>query len=167
MNQANNPPDNPIHQVAIHQIATAGEHNLTHPPSKKKSKPSARVRHRLKDAHPLPFVVDGLSHDGRGVAVYGNTRNNNDNNDNMGINFNHQPDKHGKKVFVNFALPHETVQVQLTNSRNSFEEGDAIAVLANPTPKKNCHLVHTLVFVVVVAYNIGNLMGRLPLNSQS
>lgn len=141
INQANNPPDNPIHQVAIHQIATAGEHNLTHPPSKKKSKPSARVRQRLKDAHPLPFVVDGLSHDGRGVAVYGNTHNNNDNNDNdnnddMGIDFNHLPDKHGKKVFVNFALPHETVQVQLTNSRNSFEEGDAIAVLANPNPER-------------------------------
>ncbi|WP_230660935.1 23S rRNA (uracil(1939)-C(5))-methyltransferase RlmD [Psychrobacter sp. I-STPA10] len=97
--------------------------NITLPPSKKKSKPSARVRKRLKDADPVTFDIDGLSHDGRGVAVYGSQPE-------------HQSDKHGKKVFVSFALPNETVKVQLTNSRKSFEEGDATEVIANPNPER-------------------------------
>lgn len=125
-----------------HQSAHDDKHDLTHAPSKKKSKPSAKVRKRLKDATPLAFVVNGLSHDGRGVAIYGNiadtTGHDKDkgNDENHGIEFHHMPDKHGKKVFVSFALPHETVQVKLTNSRKSFEEGDAIAVLANPHPER-------------------------------
>lgn len=101
--------------------------SMTTPPSKKKSKPSARVRKRLRDAPPIPFVIDGLSHDGRGVAVYGNG---------FGEPDGHLTDKHGKKAFVGFALPNETVSVQLTNSRKSFEEGDAIEVLANPHPQR-------------------------------
>ena len=97
------------------------------PPSKKKSKPSSKVRRRLKDAAPVPFVIDSLSHDGRGVAVYGNAYSEHES---------HITDKHGKKVFVSFALPGEHVDVQLTNSRNSFEEGDAVALLSNPNPER-------------------------------
>lgn len=100
---------------------------MTQPPSKKKAKPSARVRKRLKDAPPIPFIIDGLAHDGRGVAVYGNG---------FTAEQGHLTDKHGKKVFVSFALPGETVQVQLVNSRNSFEEGDAVSVLANASPER-------------------------------
>lgn len=43
---------------------------LVHPPSKK-AKSSAKVRQRLKLLPPIPFVVHNLSHDGRGVAAYG------------------------------------------------------------------------------------------------
>lgn len=96
-------------------------------PSKKQSKPSARVRNRLKDAAPLPFNIDGLSHDGRGVAIYGNG---------FGEDDGHITDKHGKKVFVSFALPNETVAVKISNSRASFEEGDAVQVMANPNPER-------------------------------
>lgn len=96
---------------------------ITTPPSKKKSKPSSKTRRRLKDAAPVPFVIDGLSHDGRGVAIYGNGFDEKDA---------HITDKHGKKVFVSFALPGETVNVKITNSRASFEEGDAVDVLAKP-----------------------------------
>ncbi|MDO5769126.1 MAG: 23S rRNA (uracil(1939)-C(5))-methyltransferase RlmD [Psychrobacter sp.] len=96
-------------------------------PSKKKSKPSARVRKRLKEAEPLPFTIDALLHDGRGVAVYGNG---------FDEAAGHITDKHGKKVFVSFALPGESVQVKMTNSRTSFEEGDALAVIANPNPQR-------------------------------
>ena len=110
-------------------VTTSDEHNahdkatIITPPNKKKSKPSTRTRRRLKEAEPLPFAIDGLSHDGRGVAIYGNT---------FGEDDGHATDKHGKKVFVSFALPGEQVEVKLTNSRSSFEEGDATRVLANP-----------------------------------
>ncbi|WP_350561471.1 23S rRNA (uracil(1939)-C(5))-methyltransferase RlmD [Psychrobacter sp. CAL346-MNA-CIBAN-0220] len=97
------------------------------PPNKKKSKPSSRTRKRLKDAQPLSFTIDGLSHDGRGVAVYGNG---------FGEADGHVEEKHGKKVFVSFALPGESVEVKLTNSRTSFEEGDALQVTANPNPER-------------------------------
>ena len=100
---------------------------ITTPPNKKKSKPSSKTRRRLKDAEPLSFAIDGLSHDGRGVAIYGNG---------FGSADGHSEDKHGKKIFVSFALPGESVAVKLTNSRTSFEEGDAIAVLANPNPER-------------------------------
>ena len=97
------------------------------PPNKKKSKPSSKTRRRLKDAPPVPFTIDGLSHDGRGVAIYGNG---------FDEAQGHSTDKHGKKVFVSFALPGESALVKLTNSRASFEEGDAIEVTANPNPER-------------------------------
>ena len=100
---------------------------ITTPPNKKKSKPSPKTRRRLKEAAPLPFKIDGLSHDGRGVAIYGNG---------FGVDEGHLEDKHGKKVFVSFALPGESVNVKLTNSRASFEEGDAIEVTANPNAER-------------------------------
>lgn len=40
------------------------------------------------------------------------------------------------KIFVSFALPGESVDVKLTNSRTSFEEGDALSVTANPNPER-------------------------------
>ena len=112
--------------------ATAAAQNsesqtITIPPNKKKNKPSSKTRRRLKDAEPLSFTIDGLSHDGRGVAVYGNG---------FGVADGHAEEKHGKKVFVSFALPGESVEVKLTNSRASFEEGDAVAVTANPNPER-------------------------------
>ena len=95
---------------------------LTKNPSKK-IKPTARVRKRLQDAPPVTLTVTNLAHDGRGVASYGDQPD-------------HHLDKHGKKVFVSFALPNETVSVKITGSRKSMEEGDAIEVLANPNPER-------------------------------
>lgn len=95
---------------------------LTKGPSKK-SKPTARTRKRLQDAPPVPLTITNLAHDGRGVATYGDDES-------------HNVDKHGKKVFVSFALPHEKVSVKITGSRKSLEEGDAIEVLANPNPER-------------------------------
>ncbi len=110
-----------------HEQNTSENQTITTPPNKKKNKPSTRTRKRLKDAEPLPFIIDGLSHDGRGVAVYGNG---------FGEEQGHTLDKHGKKIFVSFALPGESVEVKLTNSRTSFEEGDAINVTANPNAER-------------------------------
>ena len=95
---------------------------LTKNPSKK-IKPTARVRKRLQDAPPVNLTVTNLAHDGRGVASYGDQPD-------------HHLDKHGKKVFVSFALPNETVSVKITGSRKSMEEGDAALVLANPNPER-------------------------------
>lgn len=95
---------------------------LTKNPSKK-IKPTARVRKRLQDAPPVTLTVTNLAHDGRGVASYGDHPD-------------HHLDKHGKKVFVSFALPNETVSVKITGSRKSMEEGDAVEVLANPNPER-------------------------------
>lgn len=95
---------------------------LTVPPSKK-AKPTARTRKRLAEAAPSTFVIHNLAHDGRGVASYG-------------TDDAHLPEKHGKKVFISFALPNETVSVKITNSKKGFEEGDAIGVLANPHPER-------------------------------
>ncbi|MBF0657170.1 23S rRNA (uracil(1939)-C(5))-methyltransferase RlmD [Psychrobacter sp. NG25] len=97
------------------------------PPNKKKSKPSSKTRRRLKDAEPIPFTIDRLSHDGRGVAIYGNG---------FGVDDGHAEDKHGKTIFVSFALPGESALVKITNSRASFEEGDAISITANPNPER-------------------------------
>jgi len=95
---------------------------LTKNPSKK-IKPTARVRKRLQDAPPVTLTVTNLAHDGRGVASYGDQPD-------------HHLDKHGKKVFVSFALPNETVSVKITGSRKSMEEGDAVELLANPNPER-------------------------------
>lgn len=89
----------------------------------KQRKPAARTRKRLAQAEPVILHIDNLAHDGRGMAVYGN-------------HDAHPADKSGKKVFVNFALPHETVSVKITNSRKSFEEGDTLDVLANPSEQR-------------------------------
>ena len=61
------------------------------------------------------------------AAVYGNG---------FGIDDGHAEDKHGKKIFVSFALPGESALVKITNSRASFEEGDAISITANPNPER-------------------------------
>lgn len=99
------------------------QHSLIKSPSKK-GKPTARARKRLADAPPIDFTITNLSHDGRGVAVY------------EADNDAHNPDKTGKKIFVSFALPNETVSVKVTSSKKTFEEGDAKAVVGNPHPQR-------------------------------
>ena len=71
--------------------------------------------------HPKPspttLHITSLTHDGRGVATYGAE----------------YGDKAGKKVFVNFALPNETVIAHITKSKKHFDEADAISIInANP-----------------------------------
>jgi len=61
------------------------------------------------------------------VAIYGNG---------FGEADGHIEDKHGKKIFVSFALPGESALVKITNSRSSFEEGDAVSITANPNPER-------------------------------
>ena len=53
--------------IQTNEAQTNDTQKIAIPPSKKKSKPSSKTRRRLKDAEPIPFNIDGLSHDGRGL----------------------------------------------------------------------------------------------------
>ena len=65
------------------------------------------------NASPITLTINGLTHEGRGVAVYDETHG----------------DKQGKKIFVNFALPDEIVMAQITHSKKSFDEADAVSIM--------------------------------------
>ena len=68
---------------------------------------------------PVRFKISTLSHDGRGVAVYDEAHG----------------DMAGKKAFVSFALPNETVSARITHSKKRYDEADAISV-ADPHPAR-------------------------------
>ncbi|OYW72203.1 MAG: 23S rRNA (uracil(1939)-C(5))-methyltransferase RlmD [Pseudomonadales bacterium 32-42-5] len=79
------------------------------------------MKHRAK---PRPtqqpsyiFQVESLSHEGRGIAHYGSHPD-------------HPADKQGKKVFISYALPGETVKAQITHVVKRLEEADAIQLLS-------------------------------------
>ena len=81
------------------------------------------MKHRTK---PRPaqqpiytFQVESLSHEGRGIAHYGSHPD-------------HPSDKQGKKVFIRYALPGETVRAQITNVVKRLEEADSTALLSEP-----------------------------------
>ncbi|TCM66758.1 23S rRNA (uracil1939-C5)-methyltransferase [Acinetobacter calcoaceticus] len=69
------------------------------------------------------FQVDRLSHEGRGVALYGTDPS-------------HPVEKQGKKVFIFHALPGETVQAQLTQQSSKFEEAFNLELLSAPSPMR-------------------------------
>ena len=81
------------------------------------------MKHRTK---PRPaqqpiytFQVESLSHEGRGIAHYG-------------THPDHPSEKQGKKVFISYALPGETVKAQITNVAKRLEEADSIELLSAP-----------------------------------
>ncbi len=79
------------------------------------------MKHRPKPRpaqHPIyTFQVESLSHEGRGIAHYGSHPD-------------HPSDKQGKKVFIRYALPGETVKAQITNVVKRLEEADCLEVLS-------------------------------------
>lgn len=97
---------------------------LIHAP-KKAGKPNKKARIRLSETPPITFTVTGLSHDGRAVSSYG-----------ANGESDHPTDKLGKKIFISHALPDETVSVQLKSVKKSYEEGDSVAVVANPSDER-------------------------------
>lgn len=85
------------------------------------------MKHRAK---PRPsqrpqsiFNVERLSHEGRGIARYGDDPS-------------HPSDKKGKSVFIRFALPGEKVKVQITRQVSKLEEADTIQLLSGPHPQR-------------------------------
>lgn len=83
----------------------------------KPKRQSKRQKQRLALRAPESLYIDALTHDGRGIATYGDG------------------ERAGKKVFVAHALPHETVLCQINAQKNNFEMGDAIQI-TNPSPAR-------------------------------
>lgn len=69
---------------------------------------------------PITLNINALTHDGRGIASYDET----------------YGDKCGKKIFVDFALPDETVQAIIIKTHKSFDEAKAIKVLSPSTDRQ-------------------------------
>lgn len=70
--------------------------------------------------HPIyTFKVESLSHEGRGIAHYG-------------THPDHPSEKQGKKVFIRYALPGETVKAQITHVAKRLEEADYLELLSEP-----------------------------------
>ncbi|NHC03613.1 23S rRNA (uracil(1939)-C(5))-methyltransferase RlmD [Acinetobacter sp. 187] len=69
------------------------------------------------------FKVERLSHEGRGIAHYAE-------------GMDHPSDKQGKKVFIRYALPGETVEAQITHQAKKLEEADSIQLISEPNPHR-------------------------------
>jgi 23S rRNA (uracil1939-C5)-methyltransferase len=69
------------------------------------------------------FKVERLSHEGRGIAHYS-------------AELEHPTDKHGKKVFIRYALPGETVEAQITHQAKKLEEADNVRLIGEPNPHR-------------------------------
>lgn len=59
------------------------------------------------------FQVEAFSHEGRGIAHYG-------------THPEHPPEKHGKKVFIRYAVVGETVQAKITHQTARLEEAEML-----------------------------------------
>lgn len=66
------------------------------------------------------FQVESLSHEGRGIAHYGHQAE-------------HPAEKHGKTVFIEGALPGETVRAKITQSNKRLEQAECLEVLGEPS----------------------------------
>ena len=79
------------------------------------------MKHRAKPQkaqQPIyTFQVESLSHEGRGIAHFG-------------THPEHPVEKHGKKVFIRYALPGETVRARITNVVKRLEEADSLELLS-------------------------------------
>ena len=82
-----------------------------------------RVQPQTAQLPQYTFKVETLSHEGRGIAHYGSE-------------LTHPSDKHGKKVFIRYALPGEMVKVQITRQVSKLEEADCIELLSDPNPNR-------------------------------
>ncbi len=75
---------------------------------------------RSKSATVYTFRIESFSHEGRGIAHFGEFAE-------------HPQIKHGKKVFVRYALPGEVVRAKITHETKRFEEGELIEILDQPS----------------------------------
>ena len=69
------------------------------------------------------FKVERLSHEGRGIAHYAE-------------GMDHPAEKQGKKVFIRYALPGETVEAQITHQAKKLEEADSLKLISEPNPNR-------------------------------
>ena len=69
------------------------------------------------------FQVERISHEGRGIAHYTEGTD-------------HPKDKQGKKVFIRYTLPGETVEAQITHQAKKLEEADCVQLVGDPSPHR-------------------------------
>lgn len=66
------------------------------------------------------FQVESLSHEGRGIAHFGTAPD-------------HPAFKAGKKVFIRYALPGETVRANISHETKRLEEGEMLELVSEPS----------------------------------
>lgn len=91
---------------------------------KRRFKPQGLKSHVKAPALPCyDFHVERLSHEGRGIAHYTTDPQ-------------HLIEKQGKKVFIAYALPGETVRAQLSHQSSKFEQAYCVELLSEASPQR-------------------------------
>lgn len=85
------------------------------------------MKHKAKKRpvhHPIyTFDIEAFSHEGRGIAHYG-------------THPDHPKEKHGKKVFIRYALVGETVKAKITNQTTRLEEAEMITLESDASEQR-------------------------------
>lgn len=99
-----------------------------HKPVDRRSRQKVALSQTLS-SESIKFHVTSLSHEGRGVAMYGANE--------IGLVGNdlsqNESTQAGKKVFIRYALAGETVQAKLTKSLKRFDEAEMVELLSAPS----------------------------------
>lgn len=82
-----------------------------------------RVKTPAKQLPSHTFLIERLSHEGRGIARYS-------------AEFSHPIESHGKNVFIRQALPGETVQAQLTHQSKKLDEAQLLEIIGPASPMR-------------------------------
>ena len=69
------------------------------------------------------FQIEAFSHEGRGIAHYG-------------THPDHPKEKHGKKVFIRYALVGETVKAKITHQTSRLEEAEMVELLSEASEQR-------------------------------
>ena len=110
-----------------------------------------RVQPRPAPQSEYIFQVESLSHEGRGIAHYGSHPD-------------HPLEKHGKKVFIRYALPGETVRARITREVKNWKRRIALSCSVRP-PRSGSNLcVHILAYAAAAICSISIQMRRLNLS---
>ncbi|KAA8731629.1 23S rRNA (uracil(1939)-C(5))-methyltransferase RlmD [Acinetobacter qingfengensis] len=83
---------------------------------KRQTRSQPKRQQQSQSSQSVTFTIQNLSHEGRGVALYGDQAT-------------HDPKQQGKKAFVRFALPGELVQTKITKTHKRFDEAELIQVI--------------------------------------
>lgn len=78
-----------------------------------------KAKHRPVQNPIYTFQIEAFSHEGRGIAHYG-------------THPDHPKEKHGKKVFIRYALVGEMVQAKVTHQTSRLEEAEMVKLESEP-----------------------------------
>lgn len=101
-----------------------------------------KQRERLRVQPPLTFSIESLSHEGRGISHYvapaiADVAHSTESTEALAkpvlMDSQHPAEKAGKKVFVAFALPGETVRAKVHETHKKYEEADCEGIIDHPS----------------------------------